>query len=129
MTIQATVVGNLGKDAELRQTNNGQSVLSFSVAASSGYGQNKKTEWVNCAVFGKRADSLSPYLTKGTRVTVFGAMSMNTYQTQAGETRSNMNLSVHDLVMMGGGSEPSQQPVQQTQAPQDDPLDDTSIPF
>jgi hypothetical protein len=58
-----TVAGPLGKDAELRNLSDGTSVLSFSVADSQG--REKPTIWWNCSLFGKRAESLQQYLTKG----------------------------------------------------------------
>ena len=54
------LTGNLGKDAVQRFTPSGDSVVSFSVPASSGYGDKKKTSWVNCTMFGKRGDSVCP---------------------------------------------------------------------
>lgn len=129
MTIQATVVGNLGRDAEIRQTNNGMSVCNFSVAASSGYGQNKKTEWVSCALFGKRGESLQPYLTKGSKLTVFGSLSLNSFQSQSGEMKTHLNMNVSDVVLQGAGEpvQKSPDPVV-TQTSTEAPLDD-DIPF
>ena len=52
--------GNLGKDAETKTTPSGTSVCTFSVAVKSGYGDNQKTTWANCSLFGKRAESGLP---------------------------------------------------------------------
>jgi len=65
--------GNLGKDAEVRATASGKVVCSFSVAVQDGYGDNEKTKWIKCSIFGKRAEGgLPQYLTTGTRVLVTG---------------------------------------------------------
>ena len=65
------VIGNLGRDPEMRYTPNGQGVTSFSVASSRKYTtssgeQREETEWFNCSAFGKLADTCNQYLTKGT---------------------------------------------------------------
>jgi len=70
MSIYTTIVGHLGADAELRQTNSGKSVSNLRIACNLGYGEQKRVQWVDAALFGRRAESLTPYLTKGTQVVV-----------------------------------------------------------
>ena len=67
------LVGNLGKDAEVRSTPGGQSVASFSLATTENWtsrdGEKKEqTEWHRIVLWGKAADSLQPYLTKGKQI-------------------------------------------------------------
>lgn len=70
-------VGNLTRECERRQTQNGN-VLNFSVAESVGYKPNEKTNFWNCALFGKRADGeFMDYLKKGTKIKVVGEVSFN----------------------------------------------------
>ena len=74
-----TVVGNLGKDPELRYTPNGTPVANLSVATNSSYTnqqgeQVKETTWFRVSVFGKQAESCSQYLTKGRQVLVEGRL-------------------------------------------------------
>lgn len=75
-----TITGALGKDAELRQTQGGDDVLSFSVGVSQGYGDSKSTNWFRCSVWGKRGRSIKQYLLKGVKVTVQGELSIGSYQ-------------------------------------------------
>ena len=59
--MQLTLAGNVGKDAELRQTQGGDSVLSFSLAIDGGKDKNgnkRDSTWFDCSIFGKRADAL-----------------------------------------------------------------------
>ena len=77
-----TVAGQLGKDSEIRTLSNGDLVLSFSVADSQG--REKPTIWWRCSLFGKRAESLAPYLTKGASVTVTGQVTEREYQDKDG---------------------------------------------
>ena len=67
-----TASGNIGKDCESRVTQGGKTIASFSLPVKSGYGENEKTSWVTCKLFGVKAEKLPQYLTKGTKVTVSG---------------------------------------------------------
>ncbi len=87
------VIGNLGRDPEMKYTPSGQGVTSFSIASSrksttSSGEQREETEWFNCSAFGKLADTCNQYLTKGKQVYVEGRLSSRTYQTQGRCTQS-----------------------------------------
>jgi len=75
MTLIATAVGNLGKDAEYKTTQGGAEMCSFSVATTSGYGDAKQTLWVDVTKWGKGTEGLSKLLVKGTKVTAIGELS------------------------------------------------------
>ena len=90
-----TVTGNLGKDAERKAMNDGTAVLKFSVADSQG--KDKPAIWWNCDLFGKRAESLAPYLVKGQQVTVTGTLSEREY-----EGKKYQTLRVNDVALQGG---------------------------
>ncbi|MBC8157936.1 MAG: single-stranded DNA-binding protein [Alphaproteobacteria bacterium] len=126
--------GNLGRDAELRVTQNGTPVLSFAVPMKSGYGEREKTDWVDCAIFGKRAsEGLANAMTKGTPVVVSGECSLDTFQGNDGP-KSKIKVNVHDVTLMGRA--PQQQPTGAPQVPTSgsgggvgSDLDDELIPF
>ena len=74
------IVGNLGRDPEMRYTPSGQAVTSFSVATSRQYTSNngqqiKETAWFRVSVWGKQAESCNQYLKKGSKVLVEGHLS------------------------------------------------------
>ena len=73
-----TVVGNVGKDAEMRYNPNGQAVTSFSVAANRQYNQNgqtvKETIWFKVTTWGKQAETCNQYVKKGMTVLVEGRL-------------------------------------------------------
>ena len=74
-----TVMGNLGRDANVRQAG-GTTVANFSIAVKSGYGDNEQTVWVDCSLWGRQAESrLVEYLTKGQQVVVSGEMGTREY--------------------------------------------------
>ena len=93
-----TIAGNIGKDAVTRTTKNGDSVTGFSVAVEERQGQNKRTIWFDVAIWGKRGDSLSRYLTKGSRVAVSGDLS-----TREHEGRTYLTVRADQITLMGGG--------------------------
>ena len=116
-----TATGNLGRDAELT-TANGHKLLKFSIADEIGYGDKKSTQWLRCTIWGKRAESLAQYLTKGSMVEICGTPKVNSYQTKAGEFRAEIEVSVLELKLRGGGK------AERQEAPADD-MDSGEIPF
>jgi single-strand DNA-binding protein len=74
-------------------------VCNFSVADSQG--REKPTIWWRCGLFGKRAESLAPYLTKGQAVTVSGTVTEREYQ-KDGTTHKAMEIRVQDVALQGG---------------------------
>ena len=96
-----SITGNLGRDAE-KKVFGTSTVLNFTVAAKSGYGDKEQTEWVDCALWGKQAESkLIDYLKKGQSVAVSGELS--TFTTEAGKTYLKLKVSSIDLT--GGKSD------------------------
>lgn len=91
------VAGRLGKDAELRRTNDGTPVLQFTVAVDDGYGEKKKTLWFDCSLFGKRGQSLEDHMRKGSQVSVSGDFS-----TREHDGKSYLQIRVNDLTLQGG---------------------------
>jgi len=79
-------IGNLGKDPETRYTTgqNPMAVCRFSIAVDKGFGENKKTVWINIVAFGKKAESCQRYLTKGKKVYVAGELDVREYDKQDG---------------------------------------------
>ena len=96
-----TIAGNVGRDAELRRTQGGDAVLGFSLAVDMGKdksGAKRPTEWIKCSIWGKRADSLSGMITKGTKLVLTGRPGVDVY-----EGKGSLTLSVDGLTFMGGG--------------------------
>lgn len=95
-----TIVGNLGRDAEVRNAG-GTSVAGFSVAMTSGYGEKKQTIWVDCSLWGKQAESALPnYLKKGQQVSVSGEMGTREY-----EGKTYITLRVSQITLCGSKSD------------------------
>lgn len=92
-----TVCGRVGRDAELRHTRGGDSVCSFSVAVDQREGWDKSTNWWRVSLWGKRGESLAPYLLKGASVTVTGAFSVSEY-----EGKTQLNIRASEIALQGG---------------------------
>ena len=101
-----TIAGQLGKDAEVRYLTNGDAVCGFSVADSQG--KEKPTIWWSCQLFGKRAEALSQYLTKGQAVTVSGSVSEREWTDKEGNKRKSMDVRVNEIALQGGKREEGQ---------------------
>lgn len=79
--------GNLGRDPETKYTQSGKCVCTFSVGVSSGWGDNKRTDWINVVVWDKRAETCSQHLHKGSKVLVEGRIQTRSYDAQDGSKR------------------------------------------
>lgn len=108
-----TIAGQLGRDAEIKYLNNGDPVASFSVADSQG--KDKPTIWWRCNLFGKRAESLSPYLMKGQSVTVVGTITEREYTDKEGSKRKSQDVRVNDISLQGSKKEESSVPNHKTE--------------
>lgn len=97
------VAGQLGRDAEVRYLPDGTPVCAFSVADNQG--REKSAIWWSCSLFGKRAETLTPYLTKGQSVTVTGSVSERVYIDKQGNERKAMEIRVQDVALQGGKRE------------------------
>jgi single-strand DNA-binding protein len=95
-----TIAGNIGKDAETRTTQGGDTVTSFNVAVEDRSGKEKVTLWFSCSMWGKRGTSLAPYLTKGSKVAVSGDLS-----TREHEGKTYLQVRVDQVSLMGGGQD------------------------
>lgn len=117
-----TFTGNLGKDCEIKATQAGMTICSFSVAVQSGYGDKQKTVWVRCNIFGKRAEGKLPqYLITGSKVAITGELSMNEWQDQQGATQKMLSVAVDKVDLIGSRPDSAAQQPQgapQQQAPQ-----------
>lgn len=123
--------GNLGNQAEQRYTTGGDSVVSFSVAVKSGYGDKEKTTWANCAMFGKRGESVLPYLGKGQLVGISGEVTLRQYDTKDGGKGVSLDVRVNDLTLLGGksGEQSEHKASPQKAAPDNKPAQKTGDSF
>lgn len=108
-----SISGNLGRDAELKATQSGLAILHFSVCVSdrrkdaAGNWQDVPN-WVDCTLFGKRAEAVARYLTKGSHVEVAGRLSERKWEAQDGSKRRILEVIVSDLEFQQRGQQQAQ---------------------
>lgn len=103
---KAIIVGNLTRDPELRSTQNGASVCSFSVAVNRVYrdtsGEQKEdVSFIDCSAWGKLGEMISQYAKKGTGVLVSGRLSQRSWEDKDGNKRSRVEIVVEDFNFTG----------------------------
>jgi len=114
MVNKVQLLGNIGKDPDVRETKSGK-VVNLVLATSERYtdksGQKQEnTEWHNLVVFGKLADVVTKYVKKGDKLYVEGSITTRKWEDKEGNTRYNTDIKVRDLTMLGG-TEKKAQPV------------------
>ena len=92
-------IGNLGKDPEVRYTTGEKrtAICRFSIAVQKGYGENKKTVWVNIVAFGKLAENCGKFLAKGRKVYVAGELDIREYDKQDGSKGYITEVNARDI--------------------------------
>lgn len=105
---RVTIIGFLGKDPELRFTQSNMGALNFSVACNESWFDEKtkerkeRVEWVNCVVWGKRAEGLNKCLSKGSRVCVEGRLQTRNWEDKQGVKRYSTEVVATNVVLLGG---------------------------
>lgn len=84
MINKVILMGRLTRDPELRYTSANKPVCSFTIAVDSGYGDSKKTDFINCIAWNKAAELLAKYFTKGMMIIVSGRISTRTWEGKDG---------------------------------------------
>ena len=102
---KVTLSGNLGADAELRYTRARTAVATFPLAVSErtkgADGEwSDYTNWVDCAVFGRRAEGLAPWLRKGDKVSLTGRLHTSTFEDREGRKVKRYEVRVEDVELM-----------------------------
>ena len=89
--------GNLTKDMDVKVLQNGNYIGKFTVANTVGFGDNKKTYFIPCTLFGKRVESLEKILVKGAGVIIEGQLDYNSVKDEQGNWKNYMNIVVNDI--------------------------------
>lgn len=122
-----SITGNVTRDAETRYSPSGDAVANFSVADNQG--KDKQAIFWNCQLWGKRAEALAQYLTKGQAVTVNGEVTEREWADKDGNKRKTMEVRVTNLAMQGGKRDEAPRKRTGRGADQDDDFGKDPIPF
>lgn len=112
---KATILGNLGKDPEVRYSASGDSIANFSIATTESWkdkatGEKKElTEWHRCVAYGKLGEICGQYLKKGSSVYVEGSIHTRKWQDKDGQDKYSTEIKVSSMQMLGGKSEGQRQ--------------------
>jgi single-strand DNA-binding protein len=134
------LVGNLGRDAELRYTPGGSPVATLNLATTEMWNdksgqRQEKTEWHRVVLWGKTAESLNEYLTKGKQIYVEGRLQTRQWDDKDGNKRYTTEIRGDRVVLLGGGGGARQQsragaaPTEESMGEPVSELTDDDIPF
>jgi single-strand DNA-binding protein len=135
------LVGNLGRDAEVRYTPGGAPVASFSIATTENWTskdgeKHEQTEWHRIVLWGKQAETLQPYLTKGKQIFVEGRLQTRQWDDKDGNKRYTTEIRGDRVVLLssGGGGGAGRQQARAASGPDEtmepvSDLTDDDIPF
>ena len=105
------IVGNLGSDPEMRYTQSGQAVTSFSVATNRRYNDKDETTWFRVSVWGNQAEACNKYLEKGRKVLVEGRLTPDenggprVWEDKSGNARASFEISATTVQFLSGKDE------------------------
>ena len=109
----------LGRDAEVRYTPKGDPVASLAMVYDVGFGDSKRGQWIDGTLWGKRAESLGPYLTKGTQVVLYADdIELEQFAKKDGTAGAKLKCRVSDIALVSGQQAPQQRQQAPRQAPQ-----------
>ena len=100
---RVNITGNLTRDPELRATAGGTQILSFGVAVNDRRRNQQTGEWedvpnfVDCIVFGSRAEAVSRFISKGSKVAIEGKLRFSSWETKEGQRRSKLEVVVDEI--------------------------------
>ncbi|MBX3291040.1 MAG: single-stranded DNA-binding protein [Acidobacteria bacterium] len=113
MSANVSILGNAGRDASLRHSENGTLIASFPIASNSfknsKEGRVEVTHWYDITAFGKTAETLAEYIKKGTSILVHGRLSFKPWTTERGEARSGAEVTLLSFEFVGGNRSSEQQ--------------------
>ena len=114
---RVTLIGNLGRDPEIRTTQSGMKLAKFSIAVTD---SKDETEWFNIVAFNKSADIVERFLKKGNAVLVEGSFKSNTWTTKEGMKRTDWEVKANNIRLMPKSSPAKSSPPLETLNSDDD---------
>lgn len=96
------LIGRIGKDPEVRYSQDGKQITSFSMATSRKYNGEEKTQWHNIVAFGKLAEICGQYLNKGKQIMIDGEISYGQWEDKEGNKRYKTEIIAQSMEMLGG---------------------------
>ncbi len=125
------IIGNVGRDPEMRYTQNGTAITSFSVAAGRRWTtpegeQREETEWFNVVTWNKLAETASRFVTKGSRVYIEGRLQTRSWEGPDGQKRYRTEVVAQTMILLDGRQKTSGLPEEMSIS---DDIEPEEIPF
>ena len=110
------LLGRLGRDPDLKQTNGGSEVCTFTLATDA-YKEGSEPDWHNVECWGKTAELCAKYISKGSQVCIEGSVHTKTYENKDGESRHVTYIKARNVHFMGSSNKNSQDNQQSDDVP------------
>ncbi|MCA9924218.1 MAG: single-stranded DNA-binding protein [Anaerolineales bacterium] len=98
---EITIIGNAGRDPEMRYLPDGTAVTNFSVAVNTKSGKTQETTWYKCTAWGKRAEMVNMYLTKGRQVFIKGQPKLEQWTSREGKPYAQIAINISEFRLLG----------------------------
>ena len=118
---QVVLIGRITKDIELKYTQTGKCVCSFTVAVNKGFGKDSEADFINCVAWEKTAENLANYTAKGSQVGISGRLQVRSYDSKEGKKVYVTEVVANFIEFIGTKSDQSQKPKQES------PVDDFEV--
>ena len=127
MYVQLTLVGNVGRDPELRYVGEGIAVTDFTVAITKKVGQEKTTQWIKVVAWRQLAETVVQYVKKGKQVLISASdIEIESWQGQDGTTRTQLKVTAQNITFLGKREDDGQTDAVYSSKPDNN---DADIPF
>ena len=118
------LIGHIGQDAEIRTTQNGNTVANFSLATSKKMKGETETQWHRISLWGKAAEAVGPYLKKGKQISIEGEIQYGSYENKEGQKVYTTTINAYQVELLSSKSDSNPEP--QNQKPE---YTEDDIPF
>lgn len=118
------LIGNMTKQPELKHTEGGMAICRFSIAVNKGYGEKKKTTFVNIVTFNKTAENCERFLSKGSKVGIVGELEIRQFTGNDGQTKYMTEVLANEVEFLSSKSQLEEQPNDEFVD-----IEDTDLPF
>ena len=121
------LIGRLARDPELKYTNTGKAVASFTVAVNRGFGKDNEADFINCVAWEKTAENMANYTAKGSQVGISGRLQVRSYDNNEGKKVYVTEVVANFVEFIGSKADQGQKPRQESPIDEFDVIDEEDI--
>ena len=121
------LIGRLARDPELKYTNTGKAVASFTVAVNRGFGKDNEADFINCVAWEKTAENMANYTSKGSQVGISGRLQVRSYDNNEGKKVYVTEVVANFVEFIGSKADQGQKPRQESPIDEFDVIDEEDI--